>query len=311
MFSSFKRNRDKIEIPAWASFFNTSEYKKFIDVIQNYFYSKNVTYTFGDGAINIGPNDFGFGVMGLVNVAQVCKQSESQDYHEIIKEHFDSMIRTYQFDKEFKKTIYDYDQIKQYIGVRLYPIDYFSQVGKENILGKDFSEDVFATLIFDLPDSVQSIKPEETISWDRTFDELFEVGLNNVKTKYSYDISQQQFNGFNIWFVQGDHFFSPNILLELENYPNVIGSKGSLIGLPHRHAIIIYSIEDFGVIDAINALIPTIKGMYEEGPGSLSEKLFWYNGGEFKDLPYKIDDDKIQFYPPEDFVNLLNDLNPE
>src|ERR1700686_583357 len=127
MFSIFKKSKSKPEVPEWASFFNIDEFEEFIKAIDKYFYSKNITYNLGDGMLTAGPNDFElFSTLGLTNVAQVCKQDE--------KENFDGLIRTNQFDKEFKKIIHDYNQIKEYIGVRLYPIDYVSHIGKESTI---------------------------------------------------------------------------------------------------------------------------------------------------------------------------------
>ena len=308
MFSIFKRKKDIPEIPKWASFFNRAEYQDFVSAVENYFYAKNVTYDFGDGVLNAGPNDFGFSTLGLINVAQVCKQNEQSDYTQIIKEHFDCLIRADLFDKEFKQIVHNYEEVKQYIGTRLYSTDLFLQVEKEKILGIDFAGDVFKTLIFDLPDSISWITPDQVDKWNKSLDELFEMGIQNIKNKYPLDISQQKFDEFKIWFIQGDHFFTPNIVFDLNNQQKLIGSKGSLIGIPHRHAVIIYPIENIEVVKAINTLIPVVNGMYEEGPGSVSNNLFWYQNGKFENLPYKIEDNKIQFYPQENFTAMLNTL---
>src|SRR5690606_37707118 len=101
---------------------------------------------------------------------------------------------------------------------------------------------------------------------------------------------------------------TPNIVFDIENRKELIGSKGSLVGLPHRHSAIIYPIENLEVVKAINGLIPTIYGMNQEGPGSLSNNLFWYKDKTFTQLPYKIDEGKLQFFPPNNFVELLNEL---
>ncbi len=308
MFSLFKRKRDKPEIPEWASFFNDSQYNEFIKAVDSYLYNKNITFSFGDGVVIVGPNDFDFGTLGLINVAQVCNQSEIADYSQIVNEHFDTLVRTNQFNIEFEKIVHDYGKVKQYIGTRLYSTDLFLQIKKGKIFSENFAADIFKTLIFDLPDSISWITTDQPDTWNKSLKDLFETGIKNVRNKYPFDISLQNFGEFDIWFVQGDHFFTPNIVFELDDRQNLVGSKGSLIGMPHRHAVIIYPIENIEVIKAINALIPTVNGMYKEGPGSLSESLFWYRDGQFEDLPYKIEDGKLQFYPPENFVTMLNTL---
>jgi hypothetical protein len=309
MFSIFKKNRNIQQIPDWASFFSNEDYTKFISVVKDYFTQKNIEYTIQDGVLTVDTNEFGVNNLGLVNIAQVCNQDEKRNYKTIVKEHFDSLIRTHEFDREFEKTTHNYNEIKEYIGVRLYSTEYFAQIDKNAIVGKLIADDLYATLIFDLPDAIQSIKKEETEKWGKTLDELFEIGIQNIRQKYLFEISQQQVGDFTIWFVQGDHFFTPNIIFDFNKYPELIGTNGSLIGIPHRHAVIIYPIENIGVVNAINALIPIVNGMYHEGPGSISGYLYWYKDGLFENLPYKIEDNKLQFYPPESFVEILNKLS--
>lgn len=308
MFSFFKKKSDDTNIPEWASFFDSKEYTLFIKEIENYLKSLNIQFTIGDGQVVVNENEFGFNNLGLVNVAQVCKQEDKKHYKEIITEHFNSLIKANKFDKEFAKIAGNFEEVKKYIGVRLYHNEYVASVGKENTIGKAFAGDIYSMIVYDFPESVLSIKPEQIIPWNKTVDELFEIGIANIKAKYPLSITYETFGEFSIWFIQGEHFFTPNIVFDIENRKELIGSKGSLIGLPHRHSAIIYPIENLEVVKAINGIIPTIYGMNQEGPGSLSNNLFWYKDKTFTQLPYKIEEGKLQFFPPETFIKLLNEL---
>jgi len=309
MFSLFKHKSENPEVPEWAAFFSSSEYSEFINAINNYFKKKNVTYELGDGMLSTGENIFGFASIGLINVAQVCKQNKQRNYRKIVSEHFDSMVSAYQFEMEFNKIVHDFDKVKKYIGVRLYPNDYVGHIGKELTVGKDFAGDIYSMLIFDLPESITNVQPHQIEQWGRPFEELFEVGKQNIKHNYPLNISQHKFNELAIWFVEGNHFFAPNIVFDLNNYPKLLGSKGSIVGIPHRHSVIIYPIENLEIVTAINQLIPAIYGMNEEGPGSISNNLFWYNDGHFENLPYKIEDNKLQFFPPQNFAEMVKTLS--
>lgn len=308
MFSLFKKKNSDSNIPNWASFFDSSEYSTFIDEVDNYFKKLNIPYEISNGIVDVSENDFGFSNLGLINVAQICKQEKPKLYKGIVTEHFDSMVRAHKFDQEFKRIADNFEEVKKYIGVRLYDNNYVSHLGKSLTIGKDFAGDIYAMIVFDFPDSVLSIQPEQIIPWNKTVDELFEIGKNNIKEKYPLTITKEGFGEFSIWFVQGDHFFTPNIVFDMENRPELIGSKGSLIGLPHRHSALIYPIENVETLKAINGIIPAVYGMNQEGPGSLSNNLFWYKDKTFTQLPYKIEENKLQFYPPENFIETLNEL---
>lgn len=309
MFSLFKRNKDNDRVPEWASFFSRNEYNEFLKSIESYFKKKNINYELNDGVLTTDSNVFGGEDFGLMNVAQICKQSELRNYKGILFEHFESMIRSQEFQTRFNVIVHDYNLIKDYIGVRLYSNDYITNIGKELTIGKDLAGDIYCMIVFDLPDSVINIQPEQASKWGKTIGDLFETGIKNMKNKYQWEISQQKFSDFNIWLIQGDHFFTPNIVFDLNNHKRMIGTHGSLIGIPHRHSVIIYPIENIDVVKAINILIPTIYGMNEEGPGSVSNNLFWYKEGNFENLPYKIENQKLDFYPPGNFVEMLNRLS--
>lgn len=309
MFSFFKKKTSTINVPDWASFFDGREYDVFIKHVDDYFKEHNVQYEIAAGQVLLeGENEFGCSSLGLINVAQVCKQNGAGDYKKIISEHFNNMIRATRFDKEFEEIADNFEEVKGYIGVRLYDNEYVAIIGKENTIGKDIAGDIYAMVVFDFPHSVVNVKPDQTAAWNKTNDELFEIGLENIRSKYPRIIAKVALGEFNIWFVQGDHFFVPNIVFDLKHKSALIGSKGALIGLPNRHTAIIYPIENLEVIKAINGLIPTINGMFQEGPGSLSDNLFWYKDNTFTQLPYKLTGKKLEFFPPDNFVDLLNKL---
>lgn len=311
MFSLFKR-KEPVKVPEWASFFSAEEYSTFIEQLDVYFRSIQVDYVLtADGVIQPKANDFGFNFnMGLLNVSQVCKQNTPDDYQRVIADHFNSIINHFKFEQEFEQMENDYEKVKDYIGVRLYNLDYISQLGKHLTIGKDFAGDIYAMIVFDFPDTVKNVKAGLEKVWGKTIDELFATGVENIKENYPLEISKESFGEFSVWFVQGDHFFAPNIVFSIDDMPELTGSKGALIGLPHRHAAIIYPIESLEVVTALNRLTFAVHGMNAEGPGSLSDNIFWYRDGVFTPLPYKMDDKSLQLFPPDSFVSLLNELAP-
>jgi hypothetical protein len=309
MLSFFNKKNIKTEIPTWASFFDISEYSKFIYEIENYFRKINLPIEISEGIVTLSENQFGFSNLGLSNVAQNCKQDKPKNYKEIINDHFNSLIEANQFELEFDKIADNFEKIKKYIAVRLYNEEYIDYIGKEFTIGKKFEGDIYSIIVFDFPHSISNIRPEQIKNWGKTENELFEIGIQNVKDKYSHTITKENFGVFDIWFVNSDHFFTPNIVYDIENLKELAGSNGLLIGIPHRHSAIIYPIENLEVVKAINGVFPAIYNMNIEGPGSLSDKVFWYFDGIFTEIPYKMEDEKLQIFPPEKFLKLLNELN--
>ncbi|MCU0434119.1 MAG: hypothetical protein MUC87_11740 [Bacteroidia bacterium] len=308
MFSSSQTQSDDIEVPEWASFFSGHEYLRFIKEVNNYFKAKNLQYTIGDGSIFVSENSFGFGKMGLLNLAQRCKNEHIDQYGAMIADHFELMARSHDSFDDFAKQANEFEKVRRDIGVRLYTEEYIAGIGKENTLGKDFAGNIYAMLVYDLPESVINVQPDALQKWGKTLDELFDEGIANMKARYPLTLSKETLEGVNIWITQADHFFTPNIAFDIHNHPQINGSHGTLVGLPGRHVALFYPIENLEVVKAVNMLISIVYNMHQRGPGSLSNFIFWYRDGEFTSLPYQIEENKIQFKPPVEFVNMLNGL---
>ncbi|SEO50488.1 hypothetical protein SAMN05192574_108327 [Mucilaginibacter gossypiicola] len=308
MFSFFKRQKDTIVVPKWASFFSEAEYRDFIKAIDKFFYKKNISYEIGDDAsIKVGPNDFGLNILGLTNVSQLCRQDERRNYYELISGHFDAMIRANQFDKDFNKIIDDYETIEKYLATRIYPLDYLEYGGEENKIYSMIAGEIAQVLVFDLPDAIKTITPERAAKWNKTYDELFEKGIENVRKKYPCSISREKIGEFEVLLAQGDHFFAPNIIFDLDKQ-HLVGNWGAIIGVPHRHAAIIYPIETLAVVNAVTSIVPIVDNMSKQGPGTVNNNLIWYKDGVFEQLRYKIEGNNIEIYPSEKFLEVLNNM---
>lgn len=300
-------NPDEL-VPEWASFFNEDEYSNFIIAVTQYFSKLGADFEIDGGVLLVNENDFGFGRLGLLNIAQRCKQSESDQYDQIVQDHFESMRRSREFTAEFETYVDDFERAKEYLGVRLYAQEYIAHLGKDKVLGEDYTEGIYAMLVFDLPDTVMNVQPEQLDKWGKSLEEVFEVGLNNIKEKYPFDFRKEDIEGMDVFFSINDHFFSGNILFDLDDYPEALGEKGALVGFPHRHTVMFKPIDDMEFLQALNFMISATYGMHQEGPGSVSPYLYWYHDGKLTHLPYEIEDNSLKFIPPQEFNDMLEDL---
>ncbi|MBP6237557.1 MAG: hypothetical protein KA536_15515 [Saprospiraceae bacterium] len=306
MFGFFKKN--KKQKPDWSPFDSVEVHDEFESSVSEYFKSKNIEHQIIDGIVNIPNNDFGLNELGLLNIAQYCKNEGQKKFNEHISGHFETLIRGYEFSKYFDSIKVDYNKVKQYIGVRLYNQSNIEQVGLEKTIGKSLGANIYAMLIYDLPDTVTSVPPREAEIWNISKEELWDRALENTHTNYPPNILNRELQGISFKTVEEDHFFSPNIVFNLSEYPELIGAKGSLISMPTRHIVIIYPIYDLKVLNALNTQIQVTNGVSSKGPGTLSNGLFWYFNGELKEQLTKIEDGNLVFKPTDDFVSMLNQM---
>ncbi|MBO9631842.1 MAG: hypothetical protein J7578_01905 [Chitinophagaceae bacterium] len=308
MFSFLKKSKAKT-VPAWAaSFFSADEYDVFITELEAMLKKRNLNYSIGDGVVYLSGSNAIFEQLGLINLAQTCKLSAPSSWESLINTHFHEMEQISDFTKLFEVKSRDFEYAKDFLAIRLFNGDVLNDVQKDIFVKRAFAGDAFTMLSFDLPQSVINVKPEQMQNWNKSQDELFEIGKRNVEKKYNFDFSRETINDFDIWFIQDEHHFVPNFVFSLDKYPALNGEFGSLIGVPHRHAAIIYPIETTEAIEAVNSLPFIISGMFKEGPGSVSNHLYWYHKGVFQSLPFELGENKLVFKPGLEFLDILQQL---
>ncbi|MFD7256764.1 immunity 49 family protein [Streptomyces sp. NPDC059874] len=114
--------------------------------------------------------------------------------------------------------------------------------------------------------------------------------------------------------VYGDsHFVAGKALYLSELARQVTGetlpAAGALVVVPTRHLLAYHPIADGSVVDALNDLASYALGSYEDGPGALSPRVYWWHQGGLTSLTV-IDDDTRTFslQPPPQLLGLMKGL---
>ncbi|HDQ70704.1 MAG TPA: hypothetical protein ENN19_01255 [Chloroflexi bacterium] len=292
--------------PEWADFFTGQAYEAFLQLVLDYFQEREIEVTVGDGVLVDQERDIHF---GLQNLAQMCNQSDYGDWPEIIKIHFESLRRAEDERRDLDQQKQDFSKIRDILAVRLWPADYLSSLKHVDIVYREDIAGTVSVLVFDLPNSIIQVSVDDAALWDREIDDLFDVGLQNTWKGAAPDILMEDLgDDVRVAVFQGNSFYIATHALLLEDYARYVGTYGALVVIPHRHVMVCYPIEDASVIAAVEKLIIITIQMYNEGPGSISPRLYWYEDGRFIDLPYQIADRQLHFAPPERFTAFLNEL---
>ncbi len=300
IFNLFKKEKT---IPEWADFFTHKEYKEFIKCVKNHFENK-LTIDEKEGTVKVTGNET---IFGLLNVAHYCNENDISNYPKIIENHFDTLISSQKFSEEFSKNENDFDKVRQYIAVKIYPLEYLERVGFEKVIYEKITDDIFKTLVYDFPHTINTIKNEQLTVWDKTKEELFKIGSLNLKDKYEREISHTDMGDFKLWLIADNEGLSTNIIVDNEELQKYLGNQGALIGIPNGNLTIIYPINTLEVINAVHTVAKIIEGEFDK-PKAIIDKLYWYNKEKLIEIPFDITDDKITITPPQIFVDVLNNL---
>ncbi|MEE1769717.1 immunity 49 family protein [Streptomyces sp. JV185] len=114
-------------------------------------------------------------------------------------------------------------------------------------------------------------------------------------------------------FYGDSHFVGSQALFLSAAVRQVTGESlphaGALVVVPSRHNLVYHPIADGTVVDAVNTLAAYALGAYEDGPGALSPRVYWWRRGGLTSLT-DIDEDTRSFsvQPPQDLLGLMRGL---
>ncbi|MFD6231195.1 immunity 49 family protein [Streptomyces sp. NPDC060232] len=114
--------------------------------------------------------------------------------------------------------------------------------------------------------------------------------------------------------VFGDsHFVASKALYLGELARQVTGeslpSAGALVVVPTRHLLAFHPIADGSVVDALNDLAAYALGAYEDGPGPLSPRVYWWHRGGLTSLTVVDEGSRtLSLRPPQQLLGLMKGL---
>lgn len=302
------------QVPDWASFFPEEDFRIFMAALRQDLAARNLPHEVDAtvGSVQVSLADQEAQAFGLHNLAQVCHQSSRGEWPDLIERHLDVALSVFTGGMDFVERLgRDFSRARPLLKLRLYPEDY-PETGIPMVY-RPLVEGLVVVLVYDLPQSIATVPLDHLRAWRRTEDELFELALQNVRAAGKLEHSTVPLpQGGQLELLTGmDNYFAATHLLCLEDHVSQPPAAGLLVGAPNRHGLVIHRITDLSVMGALQALLGAIPGMFAEGPGSISPNLYWWREGTLTLLPSLIEDGQINFTPPSEFIDMLNELSAD
>ncbi len=311
--------------PEWASMFVPEEWAWFIATLTSDLDRRALTHRIDmeAGCVHVELTGPVPNVIGLQNLAQVCRARPRAEWPDVLHHHFDVAfdVKDGATAEELAK---DWDLAREKVKLRLYREDHLPAVP---LVTWHVSEGLVAVLTFDLPETVISVRQPDRETWPVMDEDLYEIALENVRrdgllASNKIDVG----GGASVYVLEGGGtFFAASHALFLEDYlfnrslgkdGDFVGEHGAVIAIPQRHVVIYHPIDDLRVASAIQSMLVTAANMFADGPGSISADLYWLPPEEHETddllvrLPCERTDDALRFMPPPEFVEVLNSLSP-
>ncbi|WP_405789188.1 immunity 49 family protein [Streptomyces sp. NBC_01367] len=165
---------------------------------------------------------------------------------------------------------------------------------------------------YDGPTSVRSLTDEDVAR--AGIEELGQTAYANLmRVPVTYEAIPLEGRA-TLHSVYGDsHFVASKALYLGELARQVTGeslpSAGALVVVPTRHLLAFHPIADGSVVDALNDLAAYALGAYEDGPGPLSPRVYWWHRGGLTSLTVVDEDTRtLSLQPPQHLLGLLKGL---
>ncbi|MEV1022637.1 immunity 49 family protein [Streptomyces sp. NPDC050264] len=243
----------------------------------------------------------------LTNLAQRCHAAPEETWPELVDEFFASLATASQGGEST-------EELLERTCLRLVPpgavpadtADGFSYL-------RGVAEGLNLALALDGPDSVRLLTDQDVARAGA--DALWAAGQRNlVREPLRYE--EVRLDGHAVLYsVYGDSpFVSTKALVLQELVAEVTGRRmpdaGALVVVPTRHLLAFHPIVDGSVVDAVNDLATYAFKAHEDGPGSLSPRVYWWHEGRLTSLTV-IDDETRTFSvrPPAELLDVMKALH--
>ena len=201
-------------------------------------------------------------------------------------------------------------EIESLLSVRLWPDDYLSSLKSDKLIYRSDLEGTISAIVLDLPSSVETVCTDEARGWHRSDETLFAIATGNIAQNPLPAAEEHDLNGLKLFGFLGQSFFVASHALVLHEHPECLGPHGTLVAVPHRHALLCAPIHDMSVAAGLGQFVSIALGMFKEGPGSITPNVYRYQMGRYLNLPYELGDSELRLSPPDEFVSMLNTLSP-
>ncbi|MEV6398867.1 immunity 49 family protein [Streptomyces sp. NPDC051907] len=242
----------------------------------------------------------------LTNLAQRCRTVAEEYWPEMVEQHFARLETASQGGENAQEML-------RHAYLRLVPDDFTPAPATDGFAYvRPVAEGLVAALALDAPSSVRILHDGDVARVG--LEELWAAGRANLLAEPVEHDEVRGPQGALLHSVYGDsHFVSSKALALSDLARSVTGRElpeaGALVVMPTRHLLAFHPIVDGTVVDAVNDLGAYALGAYEDGPGALSPRLYWWHKESLVSLTSIDRETKVfSIVPPPELMELMKSL---
>jgi hypothetical protein len=296
----------KAPAPEWSAMRSAEEYETFVALVEADLRGRGEEVRIEDGVAHTSGELLDGGHFGLQNVAQRCARALPEAWPELVKAHFDAVIAT-MGPGAGKPDMSDLERVRTQLRARLYP----ALPVLDRTFGWPLTEELFLALAVDLPTSVVTVSRAERAAWSIDDEALGRLAMDNLAREApARESTAEAGDGVVIRIVEGESMFTATRAVALfDGDAHREHPFGALVVVPTRHVFAWVQIESMKELDAVAVLAAVAEGAHREGPGSITEQVYWVHQGKWHLVQTaRNEDGSFSVQPPDGLVVVMNRL---
>lgn len=299
------------DFPDWAAPMETPErFGAFLDGVAAYFAKRNLPYHIHpSGVVHPDPNNVEQ-TWGLANLLQICASRTPAEFPGLIASHFDLLERAAAQHQQLASKIAEWEYARPRLRIRLWDEEVRQALGTS--ITRETIPGLLSALAIDLPESIDTVSHDLLKTWDKTPVELFDVARENTWDAVKPNprlLAPEQLGSIHI--VEEDSYYTASIALQIDRLPQLLGPHGAFLSVPTRGGLLALPFHQMADLQLLAHMIRFTRHVFEQGPGSISHRLWWYRMGTRHEIPYESDPERISVMPPLAFEQYLSTLAPD
>jgi hypothetical protein len=226
-------------------------------------------------------------LFNLDNLISKCiAETDKALWNRIIQSHFEQVFAV--MDEQRKIDPANYETVKQYLSLRIYPKQtVVARGGIGNLIVKADLEDTYTVLMLDLPDAFTPIQKEMFDEWKKDTAEVFKIAQDNVNKQQIEKVTQTfDIDGTNveISFLGNEDYAASFALALIHNSPELVGEWGSVVAIPNKGLVNVCKITKDKPLDFVKFIQrtkPLVEKAFMQHEQPISPDYFWYYQGRF------------------------------
>ncbi|MCR5612054.1 hypothetical protein [Treponema sp.] len=286
------------------------DYNKFIDIVKNelkQIHIKNYEEHFDEEYFIVKEENDYFDVgteVGLTNLYSICAQNDKSQWNDIVKNHFAQVKVSRAEEKAIMPKLKTFETGKEFLKLRIYPIVYKNQFSESSIF-ECTTDDYISVVVIDFPSAVKNLTKEYTGKWNVSEKEIIEAAKSNTLKNNNEEFQECRISeSFYVSIMYSDtNIFITSSIYDLNKKIKSISKYGAFVAIPNRYGIIVKNISKDTVNTDIVQMIGLVNYMYQQGPASITDSIYWFDGKKF----YKVihDPSRGMIKLPDELVKIL------